>query len=206
MMGNRSTGVRINRKKIDSNGNYVHFPGYSIVAHATHPLPKPLTDLVNYLSSSEFRKYYSFLPATSYHVTINPLNNVHEEHNTLLQVEQHKIKQYDTSFICTAENLSYSSVILIEVQFQKGINPNFEQILENVRSTDLQQANILHNYTYSWHLTLAYQFKDVENDKIETRLAEIIENIPESAKLPFNIPLEHIRICYYNDMTKFTPV
>ena len=81
----------MNNKKVDSAGNYLPCPGYTIVAHALHPLPTPLTELVTYLSSSELGDYYSFLPSTSYHVTINPLKNVLKEHHSLLQLEQHKL-------------------------------------------------------------------------------------------------------------------
>ncbi|CAF3522931.1 unnamed protein product [Rotaria socialis] len=205
-MGNTNTGVQLYRKKIDSTGNYLPFPGYTIIAHATHPLPKPLVELVSYLSSSELRKYYSFLPTTSYHVTINPLEGVHDEHKELLEQEQGRLKQQDTSLVGTAQNLLCSTIILIEVQLNDSNNPNFEQIIQYVRSTNLQQANILRNYTQSWHLTLAYPYKDIENNEIKERLYKIIENMPESAKLPFMIPLEHIRICRYNDMTRFTSI
>ena len=206
MMGNTNTNIPLYRRKIDAQGNYLPFPGYTIVSHAIHPLPKPLTDLVNYLSSSELRNYYSFLPATSYHVTINPLENVQDEHKTLLQNEQRKLKEQDTSTICTTKKLICSKVILIEVEFKDDDNQTSENIIKNVRSNELQEAKILHNYALSWHLTLAYQFKDIETNEIKTRLNEIIKNLPQSSSFPFDIPLDHIRICYYNDMTKFTPI
>ena len=206
MMGNTNTSIPLYRRKIDIQGNYLPFPGYTIVSHAIHPLPKPLTDLVNYLSSSELQKYYSFLPPTSYHVTINPLENVLNEHKSLLEEEQRKLNEQDTTIICTAEKLIRSKGISIEVQFKDDENQTFQNIIKNVRSNELQQANILHNYALSWHLTLAYQYKDIENNEIKTRLDQIIENIPQSSKLPFDIPLDHIRICHFNDMTKFTPI
>lgn len=205
-MGNTNTGIQLYRRKIDIHGNYVHFPGYTIVSHALHPLPKPLIDLVNYLSSSELRYYYSFLPITSYHVTINPIENVHDQHKNLLQDEQNKLKEYDTRITCTANKLIVRKVILLEVQFKDDENQTFENHIKNVRSPILQQANILHNYTLPWHLTLAYQYKDIENNDIENKIQEILENIPSSSHLPFDIPLDHIRICHYNDMTKFTPI
>jgi hypothetical protein len=206
MMGNRNTNIPLYRRKIDTQGNYLPFPGYTIVSHAIHPLPKLLTDLVNYLSSSELRNYYSFLPATSYHVTINPLENVQNEHKTLLQNEQRKLNEQDTSTICTTKKLICSKVILIEVEFKDDNNQTFENIIKNVRSNELQEAKILHNYALSWHLTLAYQYKDIETNEIKTRLNEIIKNLPQSSNFPFDIPLDHIRICHYNDMTKFTPI
>ncbi|CAF3459973.1 unnamed protein product [Rotaria sp. Silwood1] len=204
-MGNTNTDIQLYRKKIDIHGNYVDFPGYTIVAHAIHPLPKPLIDLVNYLSSSELKNYYSFLPMTSYHVTINPLENVRHEHKFLLEDEQRKLKEQNTSLICTVEKLIYSGIISIEVQFKNDINPNFENIIKNVRTNELQQAKILHNYALCWHLTLAYRYKDLDNE-IQTKTQQIIDNIPPTSKFPFDIPLDHIRICHYNDMTKFRPI
>ena len=194
------------RRKIDTEGNYLPFPGYTIVSHAIHPLPKPLADLVNYLSASELKNYYSFLPSASYHVTINPLENVHNEHKALLNEAQRKLNEQDTTVICVAEKLIRSKVILIEVQFKDDDNQTFQNLIKTVRSKELQQANILHNYALSWHLTLAYQYKDIENNEIQARLNEILENLPQSSTFPFELPLDHIRICYYKDMTKFTPI
>ncbi len=206
MMGNTNTNITLYRPKIDIQGNYVSFPGYTIVSHALHPLPKPLIDLVNYLSSSELQKYYSFLPTTSYHVTINPLENVLDEHKSLLEEEQRKLKEQDTKIICIAEKLIHSRVIALEVQFKDDENQTFQNIIKNVRSHELQQAKILHNYTRSWHLTLAHQYKDIDTEEIKTKLDQIIETIPPSSTIPFDIPLDHIRICHFNDMTKFTPI
>jgi hypothetical protein len=206
MMGNTNTTIPLYRPKIDIHGNYAPFPGYTIVSHALHPLPKPLTDLVNYLSSSELKNYYSFLPITSYHVTINPLENVRDEHKFLLREEQRKLNEQDTTSVCTTEKLIRSKSIVIAVQFKNDENPNFENLIKNVRSPELQQANILHNSARSWHLTLAYQYKDIENAEIKTRLDQIMDNIPRTSTFPFAIPLDHIRICHYNDMTKFTPI
>ncbi|CAF2516571.1 unnamed protein product [Rotaria sp. Silwood2] len=205
-MGNTNTAIQLYRRKIDIHGNYVHFPGYTIVSHAIHPLSKQLIDLVNYLTSSELTKYYSFLPITSYHVTINPLENVHDEHKSLLEQEQHKLKEQNTSMICTAEKFVCTKCILIEVLFKDDYNQNFETIIKNVRSNDLQEAKILYNYKQPWHLTLAYQYKDIENNEIKTKLEQIIKNIPQTLKPPFHILLDHVRICHYNDMTKFTPI
>ena len=91
-MGNTNTAMTLYRRKIDIQGNYLPFPGYTIVAHAKHPLPKQLTDLLNSLTSSELKNYYSFLPNTSYHVTINPLEGVQNEHQSLLVEAQRKLK------------------------------------------------------------------------------------------------------------------
>jgi len=206
MMGNTNTTIPLYRPKIDIQGNYVPFPGYTIVSHAIHPLPKPLTDLVNYLSSSELQKYYSFLPATSYHVTINPLENVRTEHKSLLEDEQRKLKEQNTTSICTAEKLICRTAISIEVEFKDDENQTFQNIIKNVQSNILQQSEILYNRVLPWHLTLAYQYKDIENNEIKTKLDQIIANIPQTSRLPFDIPLDHIRICHYNDMTKFTPI
>ncbi|UJR28511.1 hypothetical protein I4U23_009749 [Adineta vaga] len=205
-MANTNTSKKLHRRKIDIDGNYLPYSGYTIVAHAIHPLPKPLVELVNYLFSSEIRNYYSFLPSTSYHVTINPLENVCDQYKSLLVAEQQKLKAQNTSFICTVKRLIRSRVILIEVDFPDDDNHTFEMIIKNVRSNELRQVDILHEYTLSWHLTLAYQYKDIENDMMESKLDQIIKNIPQSAAMRFKIPLDHIRICHYNDMTKFTPI
>ncbi|CAF1433282.1 unnamed protein product [Adineta ricciae] len=172
----------MNNKKVDPAGNYLPCPGYTIVAHALHPLPAPLIELVTYLSSSEL------------------------EHQSLLQLEQHKLQKQDTSSTCITEKLRCSKVLLIEVQFPDDDNHTFETILKNLRSDQLQQANILPKYTLSWHLTLAYQYKEIESDAVKFRLNHIISCIPRSAAMPFPIPLDQIRICHYNDMTKFTPI
>ncbi|CAF0995546.1 unnamed protein product [Adineta ricciae] len=107
----------MNKKKVDPAGNYLPYPGYTIIAHALHPLPAPLIELVAYLSSSELGHYYSFLPSTSYHVTINPLRNVLKEHQSLLQLEQHELQKRNTSSTCITDKLCCSKVLLIEVQF-----------------------------------------------------------------------------------------
>ena len=206
MMGNTNTTKTLYRRKIDDQGSYLPFPGYTIVAHALHPLPKPLVDLVQYLTSSELKSYYSFLPSNSYHVTINPLENVSSAHESLLQAEQRRLSEQDTRSLCTVETLIRSRVIIIEVQFPHDQNPNFENLIQFVRSPALQQANILHKYALRWHLTLAYQYKPIENAEIEERLNQIMANVPQPSSTSFPIPLDHIRICHYDDMTKFTPI
>jgi hypothetical protein len=206
-MGNTDTTIPLYRRKIDTEGNYLPFSGYTMISHIMHPPPKPLTDLVNYLSSSELQKYYSFPPATSYHVTINPLENIHDEHKSLLHDQQRKLREQDSSTICTAEKLIRSKTLELQVQFNNNDdNQNFENIIQNVRSIELQQANILHKYIRSWHLTLAHQYKDIDGDETKTRLDQIIETIPQSSSFPFDIPLDHIRICHFDDMTQFTPI
>jgi len=204
-MGNTDASIPLYRRKIDNEGNYLPFSGYTMISHIMHPPPKQLTDLVNYLSSSELRKYYSFPPATSYHVTINPIENVQDEHKSLLQDEQRKLCELNSSTICTAEKLIRSKTIEIQVQFNNN-NQNFENIIQNVRSIELQQANILHKYTRAWHLTLAHQYNDIDDDETKTRLDQIIKSIPQSSSFPFDIPLDHIRICHFDDMTQFTPI
>jgi hypothetical protein len=206
-MDNTNTTTPPRREKIDNEGNYLPFSGYTMVSHIMHPPPKPFTDLVNYLSSSELQKYYSFLPTASYHVTINPLENVQDEHKSLLHDQQRKLIEQNSSTMCTAEKLIRSKTIQIEVQFKNDDNNrNFENVIQNVRSIELQQANILKKDTMPWHLTLAYQYKNIEDDETKTRLDQIIENIPQSSSLPFDIPLDHIRICHFDDMTQFTPI
>ena len=204
-MGNTRGSVSLYRRKIDDQGNYLPFPGYTIVAHAAHPLSKVFTDLVDYLSRSELRHYYSFLPARSYHVTINPLENVHDEHRTLLQEEQRRLKGENTSLICTVDRLICSKVISLEVHFDER-NEHFDATINRVRSHALQQANILHGYKLAWHLTLAHQYKTIEDADVEKRIETIIEEIPPSSHFPFDIPLDSIRICRYEDMTEFRPI
>jgi len=205
-MGNTNTTPSLYRRKFDEQGNYLPFSGYTIVANARHPLPTCLTDLVNTLSSSELKQYYSFLPTISYHVTINPLEGVQNHHLSLLKDEQRKLSEQDTSSICTADKLIRSKALLIEVKFNETQNENFTTKIQNIRSSQLQQANILHKYTLSWHLTLAYQYKPIENDEITLKLDKLISNLSQSSIFPFDIPLDHIRICHYDDMTRFTPI
>ena len=207
MMGNNNTTTTtLYRRKIDAQGNYLPFPGYTIVSHALHPLPKPLIDLVTSLSTSELKNYYSFLPSQSYHVTINPIENVSDAHKSLLHEEQRRISAVDTRSVCTVDRLIRKKVIFIDVQFPAEQNPNFEHLLQTVRSPALQQANVLHQYVLPWHLTLAYQYKTFENPDIERQLDQIIANCLQSSTSSFSIPLDHIRICHYDDMTKFTPI
>ena len=92
------------------------------------------------------------------------------------------------------------------MEFKDDENRTFENIIKNLRSPQLQQALILRNYTLSWHLTLAYQYKEIESDEIRIKLDQLIGNLCQSVAVPFDIPLDHIRICHYNDMTKFTPI
>jgi hypothetical protein len=204
-MGNTKKSMSLYRRKIDDQGNYLPFPGYTIVTHAVHPLPKVFTNLVDYLSQSELRHYYSFLPARSYHVTINPLENVHDEHQTLLQEEQRRLKDDNTSLICTVDQLICAKAIHLEVHFDER-NAHFEATINRVRSHELQQANILHGYKRAWHLTLAYQYKNIESTDAENRIKTIIEQIPSSSHFPFDIQLDSIRICRYEDMTEFRPI
>ena len=200
-----ATKTSLYSKKIDREGNYVHFSGYTIVAHAIHPLPQPLIDMVTYLSNSELRQYYSFLPRESYHVTINPLQNVSDEDRTLLHNAQNKLIKEKTSLVCTVERLRCTGVILIEVSFDEK-NDEFINALRRVRSDELKRADILPTYKHSWHLTLAYQYKDIETQEIQNRLHSFVTQFPVSARARFAIALDHIRICHYNDMTRFTPI
>ena len=205
MMGNTNTNTPLYRRKIDDQGRYLPFAGYTMVSNALHPLPKALLDAVDFLSSSELRNYYSFLPAKSYHVTINPLENVHDEHISLLHDEQRKLKERDTSMVGTAEKLARSKSIHIEIQL-KSTHISVDSLVSAARSTELRDANVLHPHPMPWHLTLAYQYRDIEDDETKTRLDGIVNSVSVSSQFPFDLPLDHIHICRYEDLTQFLPI
>ncbi|CAF1292923.1 unnamed protein product [Didymodactylos carnosus] len=122
--------IPLYNKKLYVDGQFAPFSGYTIVSHAVHPLPKELLQLHEYLTNSELKNYYSFLPVQSFHVTINPLSNVRREHEPLILEQQRRLKvQGDkTRTECRGVAVKCENVLLIEIEFDK----EFEELVQSL--------------------------------------------------------------------------
>lgn len=125
-----------NRRKVDENGTYLPCRGYTIVAHIIHPLPDQLDQITERLMNSQLKEYFAFLPKTSYHVTINPLNDVRKHHLPDLIEEQKHLQENDTSLTCTALKLRQTGVLSIKVEFNVEAE-DFQRKINLARSNKL---------------------------------------------------------------------
>ncbi|CAF0803323.1 unnamed protein product [Didymodactylos carnosus] len=192
--------VPLFNRKIDINGNYVPFHGYTIMSHVEHPLPEQLVKLHEYLVRSKFSDYFSFLPKFSYHVTLNPLINVEMKRDeAILKEAQMNIDKLETGTKCMVKQLTRKDKLQLEIEL---IEPFLNTILKPLQAQWTKLDTILMKYEEKWHLTLAYQYRNI-TDEAQVILDEIIKNWTQ---FPFEISLDPITICEHQDMTDYVAI
>lgn len=196
--------------KIDTNGNYQHFPGVSIICLAS-PNCSDLCYKIYQLLISEptVTAHYTPIPWQSYHMTTVHLYT--QAQDALVNwpgfIDDKQILFTQISQALASESFN-PGIAIKSLQLTYAL-----QLIVSLADVDKQKIKSLaklfgieEKIPALFHITLAYQFKTltastqarlVEKlwDKISTMLAQ------ENQRLS----LQSASLCYFSDMTKFIP-
>lgn len=196
--------------KIDNNGNYLPFPGLTIVS-SIQEVDRFFWNLIDDVVRQHpyFTQYFSPLPCDSYHMTTTHLFNQ-------MTIGENKWKEFIDinkiffqSLIDELRQNAFHPVISIEsihldgvLQLMVSLPREQNTIIENIAA----KYGLQHKVPDVFHITLAYQYKylpPIQLDSLSIELNQKIGTIfnTHQVELNFNPPT----LCYFNDMTKFIP-
>lgn len=192
--------------KVNHQGKYTPFHGWTVISE----LKEHLGFIEHYIRNSTMGKYFTSLPADSYHMTLYniwseacpPLKNKNKDKDNiyrLLEQMQAEIdKQSWKDFQLFHSQILYTGKILA-ITFTAS--DNFTQA-NNIRNKMTMAAFTEDNMLY-YHITLAYQYKNIPEEEATCLNKELsILNSMLSNKV---YTLEKPFVAKFDDMTKFTP-
>ncbi len=187
-------------KKIDVHGNYLKFPGISVIACVGE------TDKDFWLSVYEFlngtkniRNYYSPLPCSSYHMTTNHLytqSDYPDNWPTLLNDE--RFQHLHSKLMATAFSLT-ATVVSVKVSYALQLNLVIPPSQYALIKAIAEEFSIQNKIPQTFHVTLAYAYKELEDARI---IAPEIEQL-RSLCLNKEISLLSPMLCFFHDMRQF---
>jgi hypothetical protein len=198
--------------KLDSDGNYQPFPGYTVICklnlEETADIWRNIfSHLVN---NSKVTDFYSILPFSSWHVTaIN-----------LFTKEAVKESQLEWGAYVASKQVFFNE--LIQVLKQNPLTPSMhysrlhmegalqiEVVLDNQRANQIEALAKCYKYERSiprfFHVTLGYQYKILNDAQFKALKLELTPLIQAYFK-DLTLKLQPAQLCYFDDMTAFTPL
>lgn len=225
MLGSSASPEKSRSKwmKVDEEGNYVQFQGFTIISNVSESNIKFWNDVFVTLSTKivNLSKYYSLLPLDSYHMTtINLFTEIDAKraNQTLVdyvdsRMDWLKDLKNDTDGLYKIEPRSplglpfADSTIGYEVAWDADQDDEAMQVINLAR-----KYNVVNKIPPWYHVTLAYQYKvplddrekkelDVVRKSTKLELDKIRQNLGKVTVLSFY----QAKVCYFNDMTRFIP-
>jgi hypothetical protein len=198
-------------KKIDSSGNYLSFPGFTVVADVYAQNNELFQKIHEQLRNCPLIvDYYALLPAESYHITtfgIKCQKKMDSKNfNSWINGNLEMFQTVNSEIEQGTEAFSYriSGVRKNQLTFLVSVNTSAAQNQRRAASKTPYEKDI----PRSFHISLGYQYKDFPDDTILPRIVQHLENIL-SDLLPFHetTPLQANKpeLCYFHDMTRFIP-
>lgn len=197
--------------KIDHDGRYRPFPGLTIVSSIQEG-DQPFWQLLHSAlkNNQNFTAYFSPLPYESYHITTTYLSNQKnigeanwrdfvEKNQLFFQSMSDDLIQYAFHpFISIDESIQLDSVLQLRIELPvTQIN-----IIHSIASKYGLQKKVPSEF----HMTLAYQYKyldQMQRQQLTIEVSQLITSILNSHESKFY--LNPPTLCYFHDMTKFTP-
>lgn len=204
-----------NIDKIDSNGNYIAFPGITVLSHINRDELNIWKQLYNNLNKSKIiKEYYSLLPVESYHLTLINLytkaytSKNNEDHWRNFIIKKNKmfisLKNYleENTFLPSIQTMNIvlpkmsNNTIAIEVPLTQEQKEKINKISNHF--------NLSKKVPKPFHITLAYSYKLIPS-KIYLEIQSEFNKIVTENLLQYNMPLnfEEPKIYYFHDMTLF---
>ena len=205
-------------KKVDKNGVYSRFPGVTIISFLSKENKTAFEEFRNWVVTEMtiFTKYYSMLPVSSYHATLKN-HTVLGRNNEISYLEKiitnfqlyEKIKKVCSDFPFEF----HCATALAGPYFQGtfGISLEFQQHnhVEKLRE-DIVALGSLQEPGFKFHMTLAYQYKQMEQEDFNVfsfQISEISKKLKNLVfALQFTLTFEKPQLCYFKDMTCFEPM
>jgi len=196
--------------KIDDQGNYLKFPGYTVVSKIQLDSPNPWQALFDSLSENEkIKGKFALLPLRSWHMTAINLftqNDVTTQGNDW----DDTVRKNEPFFIALAASLeeaafepkiNYRDLILEGViQLEFLLDEETTQKIREVAKRHACEGLI----STPPHITLAYQYRHLtptESSTLETELRLIFQTHFGNTEMTLEPP----KLCYFEDMTDFRP-
>lgn len=189
--------------KINDSGNYLTFQGVSIISPVGYKNQDLWLQIETLLQNSNLiRKYFALLPLQSYHMTLFNLFTQEEYSSNWPSV--------------ISENKDFFQKInqrLFEVTFEPEVSLEYVnyygaiQLILSLRAD--QKVHISHlaeefkiKIPSSFHITLAYEYRPIDDDKITTELSKLATMCKGyNSPLVLTAPNLH----FFHDMENFTP-
>lgn len=202
------------RYKIDSEGNYLSYPGYTVIFKTNSASLDTRRAIEHRLSHHQINeaflaRYYSILPIESWHVTAINLftkDAVEDEQRdwdryvasqeTFFSQLSSAIEQGVFTPVITYSGLRVDGAIQAIVTLDENSKKRVEALAEHYG----YQRNVPRHF----HMTLGYQYKPLNNkdlDALKSDLAPFIQDFFKNMR----VALEPAQLCYFDDMTAFIP-
>lgn len=204
-------------QKIDSEGNYLPFPGMTVVADVYQTNKELFDDLYRRLRSSELiTKYNSLLPAESYHITTFAV--ITPKHSKLLVSDddrqwQHWIQQNLPKLQSIHQSIE-STLTPFNFRIAACKDRRLTLVVQVDPIAESNQKELAKSVGYKkevpryFHISLAYQHRPFEDPTIADRIAEEFNEILRTI-LPnhvlVDLPAMQPHLCYYHSMCEFVP-
>lgn len=195
-------------KKVDATGNHVKFPGVTIIAPIvkTDPESEFLHNIHHFLSHSTlFTTYYAPLPYDSYHMTTCNLYT-QDKHQDWHEFITGKLEFFQN--LCTyLKDREFNPEISLEglefggaLQLRLTVPESQKKLFHDLAQT----FDIENGIPPFFHITLAYSYKDIDNEQVRREMIATLEEVIApyiNQKIRLDIPT----LCYFESMKAFTP-
>ena len=195
-------------RKIDERGCYQYYPGVTVVANLYDNNEALCKALHERLSENELIcRYYSPLPASSYHMTaMSVCNAKFNGRGNWEKFVADKIPFF-RKIHSRVEEVSFSPQISVDRFRTKSVIQGIftmPDLQKNLIMSLSREFGLQDEPFFTPHVTLAYQYRTLEFE-----LSELIEQ--EIQTILFGVFKEHddpyflapLRLCYFDDMQKF---
>jgi hypothetical protein len=176
-------------KKIDAQGNYLQFPGITVIADMSDKNEAFWLQVHEFLNKTKtLCSYYAPLPYSSYHYPNNWPVLLSDERFQHLHA-----RLQANHFTPTA------TVVGIKVSYALQLNLTLPQSQHDLINTIADEFDIQNKIPKTFHVTLAYAYKELSDSQI---MAPEIEQLA-SLCLGKELSLQPPRLCFFHDMQQF---
>lgn len=195
-------------KKIDERGNYLDFPGVTVISKINQPHQELWQNIHHFLSTSEVLSHcFSPLPMNSYHMTTCSLATKQEHSNDwvdFISSQRSILKRIHNELISRqfSPSIEIKKVIFSPaIQLIVSMPPQQESILQFFAKTMGLESKVPN----AFHITLAYQYREID-EAIHGKIKDEIEQLATICQqYDKEITLSPPQLHYFNSMKQFTP-
>lgn len=196
-------------EKIDSTGNYIEFPGVTIIApiiktaqenNFLHKIHQSLT------SSTLLTQYYTPLPYESYHMTTCNLYTKNEHNLDWFKFITDKLEFFQNLFtqLKTHELIPEASIEAVQVGRALQLRLSLPENQKTMIRQFAQTLGIEDGLPSFFHITLAYCYKNISDKKLHQEIVATVEEII-APYINQNIKLNAPTLCHFESMLAFIP-
>jgi hypothetical protein len=207
--------------KFDNDGNPLHWPGCTIICpiQESSLVSSLLSEVQENFKKIAPKKKYTFLPQSSFHMTLFDCCNVSTFKTTFWPNNIQETENYlEVANILSdrLKNYQFPNSLAVKLNkffggFSTLLTPyssKDEEILRNCRDdlSNLLSIKFENHLRYTFHITLAYILEPLTLEEI-SRLIGLEKKM--NKKFKNEIPLINLpqpEICVFNDMYKFTNI